>query len=32
MADEIIYRLALDPYIDRINNFYNEIYKKQRTH
>jgi hypothetical protein len=32
MANEITYRLALELDIDRINTFYNEIYKKHRTH
>jgi N-acetylglutamate synthase-like GNAT family acetyltransferase len=32
MAEEIIYRLALDSDINRINDFYNRIYKKRRTH
>ena len=32
MAKEITYRLAFDSDINRINEFYNIIYKKQRTH
>lgn len=32
MAEEIIYRLALDADIERINAFYNKIYNKNRTH
>lgn len=32
MAEQITYRLAEDSDIDRINNFYNEIYKKHRTY
>jgi hypothetical protein len=32
MADQITYRLALDSDINRINDFYNKIYKKNRTY
>lgn len=32
MAEQITYRLALDPDINRINDFYNGIYKKNRTY
>src|SRR4051812_7913938 len=32
MADQITYRLASDTDIDRINDFYNRIYKKNRTY
>lgn len=32
MAEEIVYRLASDADIDRINKFYNKIYNKNRTY
>lgn len=32
MAEQITYRLAIDADINRINDFYNKIYKKDRTY